>query len=303
MPATASRVCSSTRTAISRRLHALPAASATTFSAASFIVRAAYTLGSAASCRSSRPSTSLVPSRRTTNGTVGSISSNAAIRPLATSSQRVMPPKMLNSTALTASLARISSHRLLDLLRVRAAAGVEEVRRRAARLGDHVERRHDQAGAVAEDADVAVELDVLDALLLGAALDRVFVLGVRELLVLGVAVERVPVQRDLRVERLHLPLGRDDQRVDLGERRVLLRATPRTAPPARRRRRRSRPRRRRRRWRSPRPPRARARRARRRGGGSASPGVFSATSSMSTPPSTLNITSGCLAERSSSTEA
>ena len=32
-------------------------------------------------------------------------------------------------------------------------------------------------------------------------------------------------------------------------------------------------------------------------------GVFSATSSMSTPPSTLNITSGFLAERSSSTEA
>ena len=68
--------------------------------------------------------------------------------------------------------------RLLDLLGVRAAAGVEEVRGRAARLGDDVQRRHHQARAVAEDADVAVELDVLDALFLGSTLDRVFVLAV-----------------------------------------------------------------------------------------------------------------------------
>ena len=42
-------------------------------------------------------------------GPQGLISSKAAIRPLATSSQRVMPPKMLKSTAFTESLARISS--------------------------------------------------------------------------------------------------------------------------------------------------------------------------------------------------
>ncbi len=267
MPATARRVCSSTRTDIRRRSHALPAASATTFSAASFIVLAACTLGSAASCSSRRPSTSLVPSRRTTNGTDGLISSNAAISPLATSSQRVMPPKMLNSTALTASLARIRSTACLIFSALEPPPASRKLAGAPARLGDDVERGHDQAGAVAEDADVAVELDVLDALLLGAALDRVFVLAVGERLVLGVAVERVAVEGDLRVERLDLALGRDDQRVDLGQRRVLLLATPRTAPRARRRRRRSRPRRRRRRWRSARPPRARGPPAGRRGGG------------------------------------
>src|SRR6478672_12304254 len=53
-----------------------------------------------------------------------------------------------------------------------AAADVEEVGRlRLARelltgVGDHVERGHDQAGAVADDADGAVELDVVEALLL-----------------------------------------------------------------------------------------------------------------------------------------
>ena len=45
----------------------------------------------------------------------------------------------------------------------------------------------------------------------------------RQRRVLRVAVERVVVERDLRVERLDLAVGRDDQRVDLGEGRVLLR--------------------------------------------------------------------------------
>src|SRR5918999_768020 len=49
----------------------------------------------------------------------------------------------------------------------RAAAGIEEVRRLAAGLRDHVERRHHEPGAVAQDADVAVELDVGQAALLG----------------------------------------------------------------------------------------------------------------------------------------
>src|SRR4029450_12093479 len=44
-------------------------ASSTTFSAASFIVAAVCTLGSAASARMRRPSSSLVPSNRPTHGT------------------------------------------------------------------------------------------------------------------------------------------------------------------------------------------------------------------------------------------
>ena len=49
--------------------------------------------------------------------------------------------------------------------------------------------------------------------------------AVGELLVIGVAVERVAVERDLRVEGLDLAVGGDDQRVDLGERGVLLSQT------------------------------------------------------------------------------
>src|SRR3954447_9585580 len=85
------------------------APSSTTRRAAPSIVDSACTLGRSASASSRRPSSSLVPSRRTTNGTSGLIWSNASIRPLATSSQRVMPPKMLKSTALTLALERITS--------------------------------------------------------------------------------------------------------------------------------------------------------------------------------------------------
>src|SRR4051794_11302127 len=84
-------------------------ASSTTFFAAPSMVASVYTFGRSASASSARPSLSFVPSRRTTNGTVGLICANASIRPFATSSQRVMPPKMLNSTAVTFLLERIPS--------------------------------------------------------------------------------------------------------------------------------------------------------------------------------------------------
>ena len=242
-----------------------------------------------------RPSSSFVPSRRTTNGTVGLIWSNASIRPLATSSQRVMPPKMLNSTALTFGLERITSTACGDRLGLRAAAGVEEVRRLAAGLGDDVERRHHEPGAVAEDADVAVELDVGQPALLGHLLLRVLGAGVAQRGVVGVAEERVVVERDLRVERHDLAVGRDDQRVDLDEHRLLgdervvelARAARR---PGGRRRRRRRPRRRAGGRGSP-----GSRAAGRRAGARSRRGRSSATSSMSMPPFVESMTSGALA--------
>ena len=77
------------------------------------MVASVCTFGRFASASSARPSSSLVPSSRTTNGTSGLIWPNASISPRATSSQRVMPPKMLNSTALTFSSERITSTALV----------------------------------------------------------------------------------------------------------------------------------------------------------------------------------------------
>ena len=96
--------------------------------------------------------------------------------------------------------------RIDHALRVAAAAEVAEVRRPPAGERDHVERRHDEPGAVAEDADLAVELHVGDALLArGALLGRVG-LEVAHLRDVRMLVERVVVDRELRVERLHLAL-------------------------------------------------------------------------------------------------
>ncbi len=53
------------------------------------------------SASKARASASLVPVRRTTMGTLMSICSVAWMMPRATSSQRVMPPKMLNRIAFT----------------------------------------------------------------------------------------------------------------------------------------------------------------------------------------------------------
>ena len=177
--------------------------------------------GRSASASSRRPSSSFVPSSRTTNGTCGLTCSKASMRPLATSSQRVMPPKMLNRTRLDLVVGQDHLDGRDDRVGLRAAAGVEEVRRRAADLGDDVERRHHEPGAVAEDPDVAVELDVRQAALLGHLLLRVLGRRVAQRRVVGMAEQRVVVERDLRVERAQLALGRDDQRVDLDEHRVL----------------------------------------------------------------------------------
>ena len=108
-----------------------------------------------------------------------------------------------------------------DRIGLRAAAGVEEVRGRAAGLGDDVERRHHEPGAVAEDADVAVELDVGEAALGGHLLLRVGGADVAEAGRAGVAEERVAVERHLGVERDDLAGLGDQERVDLDEHRVL----------------------------------------------------------------------------------
>ena len=99
-------------------------------------------------------------------------SSSACTMPLATASHAVMPPKTLTNTALTSRVAEDDLEPVGHHLRRGAAADVEEVRgllpaELLPGVGDDVQRAHDQAGAVADDPDRAVELDVVEPLLLG----------------------------------------------------------------------------------------------------------------------------------------
>ena len=127
---------------------------------------------------------------------------------------------MLKKIAFTCGSRVITSSASTTPCGVAAAAEVAEVRRPAAGERDDVDRRHRQPGAVAEDADLAVELDVGDVLRARERLERVGGILVAHLGDVRVAVERVVVDRELRVERLHLAVRRHDQRVDLAEHRV-----------------------------------------------------------------------------------
>src|SRR5256886_9846817 len=109
-----------------------------------------------------------------------------------------------------------------DALRAAAAAEIAEVRRAPARLRDDVHGGHSEPRAVGEDADVPVELHVGDALLARERLDRVGGGRIAPFCDVRMAEEAAVVDGELRVERLHLTLRGDDQRVDLAEHRVEL---------------------------------------------------------------------------------
>src|SRR5690606_5261829 len=93
------------------------AASSAACAAAPSMVSTWRTAGWLRSLRIERPSSALLPSRRTTRGLVtfsplDSSSSSACTMPLATASQAVMPPKTLTKTLLTAGSPRMISRPL-----------------------------------------------------------------------------------------------------------------------------------------------------------------------------------------------
>ncbi|BAK10579.1 malate dehydrogenase hypothetical protein [Pantoea ananatis AJ13355] len=86
--------------------HYLPSAAATTRCAASVRLVAAM-MFRPLSASFLAPSSALLPSRRTTTGTLTPTSATAPMMPSAIRSQRTMPPKMLTNTAFTASSDRM----------------------------------------------------------------------------------------------------------------------------------------------------------------------------------------------------
>src|SRR5215475_4562742 len=109
---------------------------------------------------------------------------------------------------------------VLDALLRRAAAYVEEVSRLAPGQLDDVHRRHRQPGAVDHAGDVAVELDVVEVVFGGFDLERRFFVEVAQFGVFFVAVERVVVEIDLRVQRVKLAVFGQKEGVDFEERGV-----------------------------------------------------------------------------------
>ena len=134
--------------------------------------------------------------------------------PLATSSPRVMPPKMLMKMACTAGSLLMTSSAPAMTSALAPPPMSRKLAGDAAHLVDHVQGAHGQPGAVGDDADGAVQADVLQALLVGGLLAVVTLLG---RLVLGplVAEVGVGVQGHLGVQGVDLAGGLEDERVDL----------------------------------------------------------------------------------------
>src|SRR5437763_7416341 len=108
----------------------------------------------------------------------------------------------------------------------RAAADVEEVGGLhpavlLARVRHDVQSGHDEPGAVADDADLAVQLDVVEVLGLRLGFQRVLGLLVDQGLVARLTEGGVLVEGDLAVEGDDLALRVADQRVDLDQGGVL----------------------------------------------------------------------------------
>ncbi len=85
-----------------------------------------------------------------------------------------------------------------------------------------VHGRHRQPGAVDHAADVAVQGDVVEVVLGGGRLARVFLADVAQLQQFRVPVQRVVVEVDLGIQREQVAAWRDHQRVDLDQAGVLL---------------------------------------------------------------------------------
>ena len=180
----------------------------------------ALMIGRPESARIFRPSSSFVPFMRTTSGTDSFVSCAAATMPFGDRVAAHDAAEDVDEDALDLRVAQHDLERLGDLLRRRAAADVEEVRRLAAEQLDRVHRRHREPGAVDEAADVAVERDVREIELRRLDLRRVLLVEVAHLDDVRMAEQRVAVEVELRVERDHLAVAGEDQRIDLGERRV-----------------------------------------------------------------------------------
>ena len=203
-------------------------ASSAALSAPSSMVSASVTSGWLASRRIARPSSTLLPSRRTTSGleALAPELGERADDALGDGVARGDSAEDVHEDALDLRVAEDDVQARGHDLGRGAAADVEEVGGLHAAVvlagvGDDVEGRHHQARAVADDSDLAVELDVVEVVLLGLGLERVGGILVFEERVTGVTEVGVLIERDLAVQGDDVALFGQHERVDLDERRVL----------------------------------------------------------------------------------
>ena len=144
----------------------------------------------------------------------------AAITPSAMVSQRMMPPKMLTRMPLTAGFFSISLNASVTFC---AVAPPPTSRKFAGSAPNSLIASMVAIASPApftETADVAVERDVRQVELRGLDLGGILLVEIAHGDDLGMAEQRVVVEIQLGVERQHLAVAGEDQRIDLGERGI-----------------------------------------------------------------------------------
>ena len=135
----------------------------------------------------------------------------------------MMPPKMLTSTALTRGADEQDAEALEHLVLVGAAADVEEVGRLAAVVLDQVHRAHGQPRAVDQAGDVAVEADVARGRCAPARSSAGSSSVSSSMAAMsGWRKTALSSKLSLQSSASTSPLVGDDQRVDLGQRGILV---------------------------------------------------------------------------------
>ncbi len=128
--------------------------------------------------RISLPNSTLVPSRRTTSGTLSEISFAAGDDAFGDDVALHDAAEDVDEDALHIGVAHDDLEGLRHLLLGGAAADIEEVGGLAAEQLDDVHGRHGQARAIDHAADFAIELDVGEVVFAGFDFRRIFLVQV-----------------------------------------------------------------------------------------------------------------------------
>ncbi len=101
------------------------------------------------------------------------------------------------------------------MLRGRAAAHIQKICRRAARVLDDVHGSHGQAGAIDHAGHAAIELDVVQAVLGGFDFERILFIEIAQFAKTRMTEERVVVKSHFGVERNQSAVTREHARINL----------------------------------------------------------------------------------------
>ena len=160
------------------------------------------------------PSSTLVPSMRTTTGTftckILGGGDDSGGENIATQNSA----ENIDEDGFDPRIANQYAEGVFDLIRGGAAADIEEVGGGAASVFDDVHGGHGEAGAVDHAGDGAVELDVVQAVLGGFDFERIFLVEVAQFAELFVAEEAVIIESHFGVERDEAAVAGDDSRID-----------------------------------------------------------------------------------------